>query len=237
MAETGLTRRTITLPAIRKALQDLEEALGGRDALIAALAHAPSSPTTDDLYGLLADPAHASTSLAELCAQADVPPGTLLKTFNLAELTRAQAVALRQMTRRLPGVIEDLATRAGPHTILCDACEGRGASTPDPTPTDPNPGPIPCDLCRGTGQLTRSGDLERQRIVVEMAGLVKRGGGLQIIQTQQTAIMNQGAGGSETVQMAVQEILGKAGLRGRGTRLAPEDDPLDAETEGLDDAV
>lgn len=218
-------RDLATLPGVRKALADLEAGLGGREVIVEALAHAPQKDGIELLYGLLADPEHARRSLAELCALADVAPGTLIKTFQLAELTRAQAVALRKMTARLPAVVEDLARRAAPYTMPCEVCQGTGTYTPEPTPAVPNPESGPCVACRGAGEHAVLPDLDRQKFVVEMAGMVSKGGGLQIIQNQQMAVLQRGAGSFEPVQAAVHEILNRSGLASR----RPTDPVIEAE--------
>jgi hypothetical protein len=102
------------LPAIGLAtsLAAIEYKLGGRDALVAALSHAPYSQTLSLLLGLVGDPIRSSTPLATLCAMAGVTAGELLEAYKAGELNRSQALAIHEVGDKLADVAKVTMTAA-----------------------------------------------------------------------------------------------------------------------------
>jgi hypothetical protein len=114
----------------------------------------------DYLTRLLGDPAGESRSLASLCIDGDVQPGKLLKLIQDGELSRAQARSLRRAATYLPDVTEDVMKRALPRLVRCPACAGKRAS---------------CDVCDGKGRVEKEPSLERQKVALEVGGVLKKG--------------------------------------------------------------
>lgn len=210
MASTALAKRKAAPPArVTEQLALLEEAIGGRDALVAALSHAPKSRDLTLILGLVGNPLEAKTPLAVLCAEGGITAGELIEAYRAGELHRAQALAIAKVGQHLPAVAEDTMRLALPHCVTCGTCRGTGSWTPEPTKKQPNPAPEPCELCTGTGQLTLGGDLDHKKLALEMGKLLpKGGGGLSIAVNQQLGISFGSAGGAlEKLQAATDQIL------------------------------
>lgn len=207
----GLSVRKVEPPAmVVSQMAELEKAIGGRQALVAALSHAPRSKDLDLVLGLVGDPAHDGESLAYICSLGGIPVGELLSAYRAGEIARAQVLATQKVGAALAAVVEETMTLAGPHTALCDACEGTGTITPEPSKKNPNPSPETCRACKGKGERFYAGDLEHKRLALEMgqmAGL--KGPGVNIAVTQNNAnFAGSAAGGAlERLQTATDQIL------------------------------
>lgn len=205
-----------TLDVVRS-LQTIERDLGGRTALVGLLALAPLTPDLRYVLGLLGDPTHQSVSLAEICARGNILPGDLLKHLATAALARGKLLAAQRIGDGIAAVADDIMRRAAPYEAPCNGgCQGTGAITQDPSPAEPNPKPELCEVCRGTGKLVYSPDLERQKLAVEMAQLLPKSGGIQIAQIN-TPATSGGAGGTgplESMQRLTDQLLYGHGASG-----------------------
>lgn len=225
---TALTpRRSAKPPAlVATSLDDLEQAIGGREALVAALMHAPKSAGIDYLLGLIGTPPlvglppmgvlngrHPTASLATLCAQGGITPGELMAAYRSGVLAKAQTLALHQVGQQLAAVTEDTMRRALPQTGQCDACDGTGTVVPEPSKKNPNPHPEPCRACKGTGTRTVQGDLEHKKLALDMGKMLPKSGGVNIaVNQQQNTFVGGAAGGAlERMQAATDAILYGAG--------------------------
>ncbi len=97
---------------VRLSVYQLEAALGGRPAIVAALAHAPGSRDLAYLLGLIGDPRNDGRPLADLCAEGGITPGELIAAYKAGELARAQAVATAKVGGKLAEVAEDTMQKA-----------------------------------------------------------------------------------------------------------------------------
>lgn len=197
-------------------LERLEQDLGGRQAVVSLLTLAPLTPDLRYILGQLGDPQHATMTLAEICTGASILPGELLKQLAQAALLRGKVLASQQIGNGIAAVAADVMRRAAPYTAPCHTCIGTGSITPEPTPTTPNPRPEPCEVCKGTGQLVYQPDLDRQKLAIDMAQLLPKGGGIQIAQINAPAA---GGGGSslgtlEALQRLTDRILYGSGMPG-----------------------
>jgi hypothetical protein len=111
------------LPAVRKAIDALEVAMGGRQSLIDTLSTA-DDPDVEYLLGLIADPRSDDKSLGHLCDQGNITPGQLLKLYRTARIARAQVLALDKVAERTPAVAADVMRRAENHYRICESCAG-----------------------------------------------------------------------------------------------------------------
>lgn len=217
-------RPTAHPPAlITSSLAALEQLLGGRAVLVAALAHAPKSKDVDYLLGLLGDPDHATLSLADLCAMGGITAGELIDSFKAGELNRAQAISTREVGKALPGVVADTMRLAAPYTDTCYRCQGTGTYTPEPTKEEPNPSPGPCDTCRGSGQLVYKGDLDHKKLALELGKMTSKSSGVNVQVNQQNNAFQFGtAGGAlEKLQEATDRILYRGERMGPPTTVPP----------------
>ena len=174
------------------ALQAFVEALGGRSALLSALEIGSRHAAVDQVLDLLADPRYQSRSLRWICTQAGITAADLFAAFRTAKLAEAQIKATTRIAERIGPIVDDLLTRAAPYEGTCEECGGKGTITLRPTKKDPDPQPQTCDLCRGSGRQIILPDLERQKVALELADLLKKGGGISI--TQQTMAIGEMAG-------------------------------------------
>ncbi len=209
-----------TVPAVRPAgkkpqppalvtssLAKIEQAIGGREALVAALAHAPKD--FDYVVGLIGNPQRAHSSLADLCAMGGIRAGELIEAYKAGEINRAQALALSKVGERLAEVAEDVMRLSIPHEITCSACYGEGQVTPQPTKKVPDPQPETCGVCRGTGILVKEGDVEHKKLALDLGKLLPKGAGMSISMQQNVAnFTGSSAGGAlEQMQAATDAIL------------------------------
>lgn len=219
------TPPTLPAPLITDALAGLERALGGRDALVAALAHAPKSKSVDYLLGLLGDPGRTTESLAQLCATGGITAGELIDAYKAGQLNRAQAISLKDMDTALPKVVTDTIRMALPHQVTCPICDGAKKIPGTRTRREPNPPDEPCVACNQTGQQQLDGDLEHKKLVLELTQMTAKGGGVNVNVSQQTALVFGGAAGGalERLQLATDQIL-----YGDGANQPPLPEPTQA---------
>lgn len=210
MAPRALARKPEQYtPLVVRELAQIEADLGGRGALVGMLALAPLTPDLRYVLGLLGDPLHQSLSLAEICARGNLLPGDLLTQLSRAALLKGKVLAGQQIAKYIGPVTEDILRRAAPYDAPCNGgCGGTGSITLDPTPVNPNPSPQPCMTCRGTGTLRYQPDLERQKLAVELAQLLPKGGGIQIAQINGAAPTGSGGQGVlEKLQAVTDQLL------------------------------
>jgi len=157
-----------------QAIACFERALGGRQALTDALLVADGADDIEQIVSLLSDPAYDAYALPALCAKAGTTVGTLFRAYDAAVLIRVHLEAkARIISQKLLPVVEDVMTRAAPHSVVCETCAGVGtctdASKPDAVPSG-------CRSCHGTGTRLVYPDLDRQKLALELGALLKKSG-------------------------------------------------------------
>lgn len=211
MANGALARRIEELfpQTVQAELAQIEAQLGGRDQVVGLLTLAPLTGDLRYLLGMLGDPKHQSKSLAEVCAISNVLPGKLLEHLVGAALLRGKVRASQKIGDGIAAVAEDVMRRAAPYEDACSDCRGIGSITPDPSAAQPNPSPGPCETCAGTGKLRYLPELDRQKLAIEMAQLLPKGGGIQIAMQQNAGGASSGGGGGmlERLQQVTDQIL------------------------------
>lgn len=215
-ALTSRKRPALSVEALAE-LNQLEELLGGRQAIIAALVTAPQSEALTWMVGLLADPARADQSLALICAEARILPTDLLEALILGKRARAKVYATHLATTNAGRIVNDIVVKAAPHEDRCYACKGTGKLPGIPTPEDKDPAAPVCDTCNGVGRLHYPAEEDARKLALDLAGLLsKAGGGVAISITQQQKTLNLvGGGGGATggvgdgvgLQEAIDQIL------------------------------
>lgn len=209
LAPAGARHLALPSPLEEQSLALIEKTLGGREALVAALSHAPKSRDLDYLLGLIGDPSQARVPLGHLCAQGGVTPGELLAAWRSGEILRGHVLATKQIVEALPGVVADVVKRAAPYEDTCTGCQGTGAVTPEPTKKVPNPAPAPCPACLGGGVLTFDADLDRAKLVLDLAQLTPKSPGV-VIDNRQAHLHGGGgasAGGTLEALMAASDRI------------------------------
>lgn len=209
MAQTALTKPPKVLPSlVHEELARIEADLGGRRHLVGLLTLAPLTDDLRYLLGVLGEPRHDKHSLATLCARANILPGELIRHLGDAALLRGKTLALQKIGNGIAAVAEDVMRRAATYTETCNVCLGTGSLTPAPTPAQPNPTPGPCETCKGLGALAFYPDLDRQKLAVDMAQLLPKGGGVNIaVQQNNLGGKGGGMGALERMQLLTDKIL------------------------------
>lgn len=217
--------------AVAAALDTIEAAAGGRQALLGMLVHAPETPEQQYVLGLLADPRSDPMKLSTVCEKGRVSLGQVLALLKDARGAKALLESMERIAKHLPDVAEDVMVRSVPHLVECADCWGTGrVKVPtygeDGKPTGEHEERA-CDPCRGSGKVTVLPTLERQKVALEIGGLLKRASGVTVNVSQQAATFNFGADARRDFRSATDELLyRRSGGGGAGA------DVVDAEPSG-----
>lgn len=210
--------------AVQQSIVAYEAALGGRKALIEQLSSGDHSEEVQQVLTIIADPRFDRWTLAKICAHAGISPGQLFQAFRHAAIARAQVFAMVAVADAVPRITADLLAEAIAHTAICTACNGEGTKINEPTAKVPEPQPYKCSACQGLGKIHVPADLERQKLALEMANILKKAGGIAIQNNMVAPAAPTTRGGSlEQLQQAIGEIM--YGARGREDLPTPELDP------------
>lgn len=209
--------------AVQQSIVAYEAAIGGRQALIEALSSGDSSEEVQQVLVFIADPKYDTWTLARICAHAGISPGQLFQAFRHAAIARAQVMAMLEVANQVPKITAELLAEAIAHTTTCTSCNGVGTKTPEPTAKNPEPAPYKCGACQGQGKIHVPADLERQKIALELANLLKKAGGIAIQNNVSVPAPASKGGSLEQLQQAIGEIM-----YGRGS--TPEPAPVDPTT-------
>lgn len=178
----------------RTALEQFEAGVGGREALIETLELAQLDKKQEHLLNLLLDPKRRYDTINTIARDAGMKPAAVIDLFRSASFAKAHALSMAKMAEALPAVVEDIAAKSVDAKIECPTCFGQqkiaGAD---------------CPTCYGKGQIMRFSDLDRQKILLESAGVMKKGGGVNVNVNQQVAVTNPGSFFSSFVKNSDQD--------------------------------
>jgi len=167
-----------------KVYNQLEDAAGGRVELVAQLSTVSSLSRREEyLARLLADPRNDTRSLRTICEKADFTLQDFLKLMRPARFTAGIAEAMDRIARYIPDVAEDVMSRSRPYEDTCPNCGGVGKAPITVTnrkTRKPETTIETCTVCGGKGKITVTPDLERQKVALEISGLLKRGTGINV---------------------------------------------------------
>ena len=227
------------LRGANSAIAAFETVLGGRELLTAELITSPDlTPAIQRVLTLIYDPRFDREPLGHLCAKAGVSPGEFFASFRDATLAKANVQAMRQIAEALPKLTADLLVQSVGHDERCEDCQGEKTIRVTVADKQGRKRQVdqPCSACRGKGTVWVKGNLEVQKIALELAGLLRKGGGGVSITNQQLNVQKSaavdagGADGLAQLQQAVSGILFGRDL----PRSSPA--PLDAEVVAEDAA-
>lgn len=227
-------RGQLITASVAAAINDFEAQLGGRPALIAALAVTDISDEVDRVLQHLGDPRHDSQSLAEVCLECRIEPAAVVTAYKSAMINRAQILALREASAATPALVQDLVSRSTPHEVRCTECRGTGEIlriTTDKETGEPKEKALRCPSCVGMKTVYRPSDAGAQDRLLDLIGLSAKAGGPSIAITNQTLINNgkgaaggfAGGGSLEKIQEAVAAITARTKISsaaGSGTSAA-----------------
>jgi hypothetical protein len=163
------------------AVNELDQAMGGREGLLKHLEHAPHSAKLEILLNVLADPRRSMLKLDEAVKDAGITAREFMSIFREASVAKAFTEANLALSERLKDVAVDVADKATNHIEPCKCTLG-GKQPPEEK----------CQECKGSGLVYYRGSLPHQQMVFETSGLLKRGGGVNVNVQQQVAV---GGGG------------------------------------------
>lgn len=177
-------------PRVIRALKAFEEAVGGRDALVAELAPAELGEQESLVLRLLADPDQDDKPIHEVLGNAGVSVARFLKIFRDARGARAYLAALDQVWEKLPDVAADVMERALPAEVFCKPCSGTGQqklkteNRAKKGPRRNQDAPLVCPECEGKGKRPVTPTLEYQRLALTLGGMPKQTPGVLIDQSR-----------------------------------------------------
>lgn len=168
--------------ATARAITAIEKAVGGREALVDTLFAADPDDDLAGVIGVIADPRMDARKLKDICRAAGITVGALMEAYKRGQYAQMQVQVVRAIAEKTPAIVADVLTRSTPHYLDCQVCGGSGSVTDLGKPDDP---PKPCTVCRATGQVLEQPSLDRQKISLEMAGVLRKGGP-QVVINQRT---------------------------------------------------
>lgn len=234
-----------------RALRNIERSMGGRQDLIAALFAAGASDDLAYVIGMIADPRNDARDLPNICAEGGITIGELMEAYKRGCIAAAQVASVHHVAAHLSAVAEDVMVRARPYLVECLSCLGQGLR-PDPefTPaegqTRKDAPLVPCEPCKGTGQVTQLPDLDRQKVALELGGLgPKRAPLVDMSDRRKLTIGDTSAAGFVDLLGAVDQFLYRRGGPAAPGASAPAEtdssdtidaDPIPGDTPSGEDA-
>lgn len=176
---TRLTKRVLD-----KAYTNFEDAIGGRQELVDALALSPDSTASlKKVQKLFNDPDFGIPGrypLFTLCQRNRVPLADLVQAFRDATIARLNVEALTRLAKVAPKVVEQVGEDAQNRKDECHVCDGRGRiqridefgeflSGPD--------GPLmrACPVCHASGSIYRRHDAKSRDQFLRITGIIEEG--------------------------------------------------------------
>ena len=160
------------------------------------------------VLALLTEPLGAVTprSLKKAARMSDMSPLELIEMVRVHRLH----VGILRATAHLPQIMEDTAIDAKSSSETCLTCGGEGQVGKDDKRAV-------CRECRGLGSVRIMGDIENRKLMMEMVGLVRKGGGVIINNSQQVGVGTPQADSFES-------LIGRASkvIEARAVRVAEE---------------
>lgn len=121
---------------------------------------------------MLSDPAYAHVSFATLARKANIALQELQEIYT----NGMRHIGLLKMATSLPDIMGDVAEDAKTTMEVCPRCDGfKIVPAPDNQTRD-------CPLCKGKGEIRRTGDKHARDLVFESAKLIKQSGPMFAIQ-------------------------------------------------------
>ena len=173
-----------------KALRELEAGIG-REKMVELLYHnAEPTPEEETFLNHLADPRYATRPIERICQDTEFTVGKLLAFLRKSYAAKSIFQAFDQIYDKLPLTAKDVMERSIPHKRLCKGCWGQGK-------IDTKGGedgesaqiePVRCRECNGEGWIEVVPEIERQKLALQIGGVLKPAG----TTIQQNTQMNVG---------------------------------------------
>lgn len=130
----------------------------------------------------LGKPQHRTWSLATIAKSCDIS----LPQFHQFWQDAQKNIAMARAQNALPTLISDLAADARTRMVSCSRCDGYGqVSDHNSKLEDDQPPPLKtCPQCKGKGEQREIGNAHARDKLLEVTGMVKKGGGAAVQITQ-----------------------------------------------------
>ncbi len=158
------------------------------EAVRFALASA-SDKRFQTFFERLQDPTCKRYTLATIAKYCDISLPQMAEFWNKAQKMRALVKAQEGIVSFIPDMVEEAHTQ----DLACDRCDGFGFVYVEDQPADPKLGIKPlrpddpasrmirtCPNCKGTGRSKKEGNPDSRKQLLEMTGMVGRGGGASV---------------------------------------------------------
>lgn len=156
----------------RKYLDALEQELGGRDQVIDKLSHTNLDKKQQFLLDLLQDPKREHDTLTTIVRDAGLAPNEVRGLLMTSSQAVSHAQAMMRLAESLPQVVQDIVSKAVDAKIECPRCFGSGKEADNTF----------CLECSGKGLVMRASDLDRQKLILDATGVIKKSPGVQVNQ-------------------------------------------------------
>ena len=166
------TRLVLPVPAKKissRVLDGVEDRLGGRQNLIDNLSLCSLDKRGEHLVRLLSDPSRSHEGLSIIARDAGMSASSIMDLLKQASSIKNNTLSMLEVSEALPAVMQDLASKSIDAKVQCPECMG-----------DKLINGTPCIRCNGRGEVFRASDLDRQKVVLEAAGILKKGTGTAI---------------------------------------------------------
>lgn len=157
----------------KSALESFEDAVGGRQTLIDTISMANLDKKQEHFLRILCDPARSRDNLATICRDTGMVPSQVIDLFRTASFAKAHAIGMGVISEAVPAIMKDIAEKSVDAEVICPSCLGND-----------NPLGV-CQRCNGAGRVLRESDIDRQKIALEVSGMLKKGGGVNVQVNQQ----------------------------------------------------
>jgi hypothetical protein len=171
---------------VADAVDAIESAAGGRDALLAALL--TSLPSEDLAYVVraIADPRSDARKLSSICKAYGITIGEVIEAYKRGVLAKPTVEAIRIVAQATPGVVTDIMRRGQPFVDTCPTCSGTttvtvitpGAKRSDPSTVTQEP----CKACKATGEVVALPSVDQQKLALSLTPLAPKSSPLVAVQ-------------------------------------------------------
>lgn len=144
-------------------LDTYEKLYGGRQSIIDDLSLMALDKKQQHLLYLLCHPTYIEVPLSTIVKAAGLTASGVMDLFADAAKHRSQALGMGALAKSVPSIVGDIIAKSVDEKVECPECFGF------------NPEGAPCPKCNGKGVILRTSDLDRQKLVLEMTGLLKKG--------------------------------------------------------------
>lgn len=158
-------------------LDTFEEEIGGREVLVDNLSLLSLDKKQKHFLYLLCDPKMEHQPLSSVARAAGVSSTAILDLFVEASKHKSQALALGLVANSTPRVIKDIVQKSVDAKVECPECFGIAIEG------------LECSRCHGRGKILRESSIDHQKLVLETAGILKKGPGVAVQ-------VNQNVGGT-----------------------------------------